>query len=501
MRKRIASILLLIALSAAIIGIALLLYSNFDIMKSVIGETDTVTRALANKLYFFTAALLVIWLVLFIFFVDLQRTGSIFGDRRKDKLTGIGGKKALRSCYKKASADSRKYVALAYIAFDVNKVKEKYDEKLCNTLQINAAKILRSACGKEDCSARIGDGIFAISLCCKDGLQAHERINEIIERLNKYQDKVLIESIAPYRAGIYLPEKHSILFDTALKNAQIGYKCACDGDVYTLICTKDLLVKEASKARLREEFSRAIDNNEFELHLQFLYEVGKKKFTGAEALSRWNNPSEGLLLPGRYINDMRSTGIIEKFDMYMLDKTCALLEKWGKTKDFKDIEISCNMTRITISSPDFTKAFKKIIGSYKFNHDKLILEITEDAFIDNKTVAYKNLVECKEEGIQIALDDFGAGHSSLNDLGDYPVDYIKIDRQIIVKSVSERGDALLSGIIKLAHNLGVEVVCEGIETKEQNDVAIKNGCERIQGYYYSYVYSTEEAEKYYMEKK
>lgn len=71
----------------------------------------------------------------------------------------------------------------------------------------------------------------------------------------------------------------------------------------------------------------------------------------------------------------------------------------------------------------------------------------------------------------------------------------------IMKSVSERGDALLSEIIKLTHNLGVEVVCEGIETKEQNDVAIKNGCERIQGYYYSYVYSTEEAEKYYMEKK
>ena len=491
MKKKIISAILFIALLAAIAGVAILTFTIFNMLGSV---TDT-TKSAVTPLVIIIGVLIVLWLVLFIFLEHYRKTGSIFGERKTDRLTGLGGKKTLRSNFEYATSNHL-YSCLAYIAFDTEKLKSKYDEKLCDSLQKGAAKIIKGSCGEKDCASRLEDGVFSIFLYCQDGVQAHDRINDLTEQLNKYERQVLLDDVAPFSAGIFLPEVEKISFDNAFENARIGYKYAKDNNVQTLICTKDLLVQEASKGRIRESLSRAIDNNEFELHLQFIYETRKDNFVGAEVLSRWNNPTEGMIMPGGYINDMRTTGIIERFDMYMLDKTCEQLAKWS-AGEFSHLTLSCNITRITIASEEFVRNFRKILKKYNFNHNLLILEITEDALIDNQTVANRNIVACKEDGVRVAIDDFGSGHSSLHDLSDYPVDYIKIDRKIIAKTESDRGDALLSGIINLAHSLHMEAVCEGVETKKQMEIAKRCDCDFIQGYYFSYVFSVEESENLY----
>lgn len=112
-------------------------------------------------------------------------------------------------------------------------------------------------------------------------------------------------------------------------------------------------------------------------------------------------------------------------------------------------------------------------------------------------IAFRNITECRKEGIRIAIDDFGTGNSSFGDIGDYPVDELKVDREIILKTGTERGSALLQGLIGLAHQLGIEVVCEGVETDGQRDCAVENGTDFIQGYFYSYVFPVEEGKRHY----
>lgn len=434
-----------------------------------------------------------------LFLFRLKNNLDFFGHRKTDSLTGLSNKKHIRMNFEGVNSVYNMYVCLAYIAFDAKRIKDRCGDLWVENLQKGAAEILSQSCKDYDCAARISDGVFAVSLCCKDGLEAEQRIKQITDKLNKYEHQILFEIVSPFRAGLYLPEKNRSNFETAMSNAEIGYKYALDKNVDSFICTRDILVKEASKTRLKEKLSKAIDEKQFDMYLQFVYNVKKNRFVGAEVLSRWNNPDDGLLLPAYYINNMRNTGVIEKFDMYMLEKTCRLLDEWSKS-EFSDLMLSCNITRITISSVKFVENLKKIIKKYNFNHANLILEITEDALIDNERVALGNITECKNIGIKIAIDDFGAGHSSFSDISDYPVDQIKIDREIINKSDTQKGNSLLHGIINLAHDLGIETVCEGVETDEQKNTAIDNNCDYIQGYLYSYVFNVDEGKRFYLNK-
>ena len=118
--------------------------------------------------------------------------------------------------------------------------------------------------------------------------------------------------------------------------------------------------------------------------------------------------------------------------------------------------------------------------------------------MDNTTVAYRNILECKKMGCKIALDDLGSGYSSLQDLCDYPIDMIKIDRHILLKSTTPRGNTLLQGLTKLGHDLGMKVLCEGVESETEKQRACEAGCDYVQGFYYSRVLPRDEADLFYM---
>jgi len=131
-----------------------------------------------------------------------------------------------------------------------------------------------------------------------------------------------------------------------------------------------------------------------------------------------------------------------------------------------------------------------------FEKRKLIIEITEDAIEKNRDVAMSNISKCKKMGFRIALDDMGSGYTSLINLCEYPIDIVKIDRDILLKTDKPNGRALFAGIVALAHSLGLSVVCEGVETEEQNSLVESTDCDYIQGWYYSRALPDSEAEKF-----
>ena len=246
---------------------------------------------------------------------------------------------------------------------------------------------------------------------------------------------------------------------------------------------------------ITESILNGLDNNEFKMHLQFIVDNKTKKIVSAEALSRWERPQKGIIGPANYIGYMETAGLISMHDFYMFELACRQLEKWSNTK-YKDISISCNFTRITLSEHDCIEKLKAIAERYNFDRSRLAVEITEDAIEKDLEIAQRNVMLCKELGFKVYLDDLGSGYTSLVNLCDYPIDVVKIDRGVMQRTGTDRGKALLSGIIALAHNLDMGVICEGVETVEQNTLVSKSKCDYIQGWYYAKALPLEECEPF-----
>ena len=246
--------------------------------------------------------------------------------------------------------------------------------------------------------------------------------------------------------------------------------------------------------RLRGSMSKAVEKGEFEPYLQFVVDR-TGTVVGAEAVSRWQNPEEGLLPPSKYIDLMIRAGTVTEHDLYMLRCACAQLQSWRR-EGLEKLCLSCNFTRQSLSDERTLPRVREIAEQYDFSHDCLIIKITEDCLVHDRSAAAETLNGLIALGFHIALDDMGAGYSSLSDLCTYRFDYVKIDRSILLDAEEERGRALLAGLVQLAHSMGIRALSEGVETKKQLDIALAAGCDFIQGFYFSRVLPKREAERY-----
>ena len=256
--------------------------------------------------------------------------------------------------------------------------------------------------------------------------------------------------------------------------------------------------KPTDEKLLLEKIKEGLTNDEFKMHLQFIVDNKTKKIVSGEALSRWETFEGEVIMPGKYIGLMEKSGLIVKFDYYMFEKVCKKLSEW-RNSNFKELTLSCNITRITISEKDFVSKIKGIADKYDFDRSKLLIEITEDSIEKNMDVARNNIIKTKELGFSIALDDIGSGYTSLISLCKYPIDVVKIDRDILLLSDRGSGKKLFLGIISLIHSLNLKVVCEGVETEEQNTLVSESSCDYIQGWYYSKALPETLAEDFYKE--
>ena len=250
-----------------------------------------------------------------------------------------------------------------------------------------------------------------------------------------------------------------------------------------------------SERKLLKNIKKEFENQEFKMYLQFIVDSKQGKIASAETLSRWENTAGELVFPGEYIGIMEKSGLITRFDYYMFEMVCKKLSQW-KDSEFRDVTLSCNLTRITISEKDFVQKIKEISDKYDFDRSKLLIEITEDSIEKNLIVAMLNIIEIKKLGFCIALDDIGSGYTSFVSLCEYPIDVVKIDRQILLLAGTEKGKKLFMGIVSLAHYLNLKVVCEGVETEEQSKLVTESECDYIQGWYYSKALPEKKAEKF-----
>ena len=246
---------------------------------------------------------------------------------------------------------------------------------------------------------------------------------------------------------------------------------------------------------MRKDVANAVTDGEFRVYLQFINENKSKKICGAEALSRWQNKEYGILRPHEYIDVLKETEQIIAHDYKMFSAVCRQLEAWC-AEPYKQLFLTCNFTRTSLSKNDFFDRISEISSDYKFDRSRLVLEITEDSIAENSQAVSENISKCRRAGFKIAIDDMGAGFSSFADLYDYEIDLVKIDGEFIASCTSERRQTMLSNIITLVHESGAKILCEGVENLEQADFLDKINCDMMQGFYFSKILPLVECEKF-----
>ena len=251
------------------------------------------------------------------------------------------------------------------------------------------------------------------------------------------------------------------------------------------------------KALMESHLRRAIELDELKVYYQPQVDLRTGHISSFEALIRWNNKKFGFVSPSQFIPIAEESGLIHSIGDWVLDKVCSQLKEW-QSKRFRPIRIAVNISPKQFHLESFANKVREKIEQHQIIPSSLEVEITESALTRvNETLS--TLIELKKIGVFVSVDDFGTGYSSLSYLKQYPIDIIKIDRSFIKDiEMDEKNAAIAKTIINLAHNLGMEVIAEGVERDMQASILLDANCQKAQGFLYSKAVPVEEVmEKYF----
>ena len=238
------------------------------------------------------------------------------------------------------------------------------------------------------------------------------------------------------------------------------------------------------ETRIVNEMESALARGQFRLFLQPQYDTAQKKVVGAEALVRWIHPELGLIPPGSFIPLFERYRFIERMDCSIWEQSCQALRKWID-RGLDPIPLSVNISRVEIEDMNLCEVFIKLMMKYSLPRELLRLEITESAYVENPSRIAEVAGELRACGFIVEMDDFGSGYSSLNILSSAPVDVLKLDMKFLSMQNERRGGVILESVIKMASELGLDTVAEGVETQKQAEFLSQAGCTVHQGYHYS----------------
>lgn len=340
-----------------------------------------------------------------------------------------------------------------------------------------------------DLVARIGGDEFTILLEDlvneSDALRITERIQEDLNRPFDLGGREVFTSAS---IGIALSTGGHTQAEDMIRDADIAmYRAKAKGKSQYQVFNHEMHLNTLQRLQMETELRYALERGQFCLNYQPIINLQTNELIGFEALVRWNHPERGLIPPLEFIPLAEETGLILPLGKWILDESCRQLRKWQTYNSFAwSISISVNLSCKQFSQPDLSGQIAQVLEETDLPPSCLKLEITESNILENKTGAIKTLNHLRALGVEISLDDFGTGYSSLSYLHSLPIDYLKIDRSFVSRmSESRENTEIVHAIIKLAQNLQMKVIAEGIETADQFKQLTELGCEFGQGYFFS----------------
>jgi len=349
------------------------------------------------------------------------------------------------------------------------------------------AERLKSCIGDSDTVARFGSDEFALLRTQIDGT------NDVIETIGMLSQVLKFsfdlpghELFATASVGVSLFPMDGEDCQTLLKNAGAAlYRAKKSGGANYQFFTADMHELAAKRLDLESSLRRAIRNEEFLLHYQPRVSVDSLAITGVEALVRWQHPQFGLISPSEFIPLAEDTGLIVPIGEWVLRTACLQARRWCD-EGFAPIPVAVNISARQFHDQDLSQTVITILEETGLSPKYLELELTESSIMQNAEFAAGMLTRLKNMGINISIDDFGTGFSSLASLKRLPIDALKIDQSFVREATTDPDDAaLVMAIVTLAHNLRLKVIAEGVETEEQLRFLQLLRCDEIQGYFFS----------------
>ncbi|MBC3889249.1 EAL domain-containing protein [Acetobacterium paludosum] len=420
----------------------------------------------------------------------------IFQNRSKNKLAKIafedevtGGnnwqKFKLEATEMLGKKDQRSYVLLTFDIDQFRFINEAYGLDRGNELLKLIMDILKANLGKNETCARVSADHFVIFCGGPSHGKITQRIRNFICILNAEKEVLKIKEKIVCHFGIYIIENETKDLEKIREKANMARIAAKRSENGTWFFYSDAFRKIIEDEKeIIDSMDEALNNNEFEMYLQPKYNLHTDEFCGCEALVRWNHPQKGLRSPGEFIPIFEQTGFIRKLDMFMIKAACKILKHWEEN-GFPEMTVSVNISRKNLHQSDFTQKVLKITDDYCIKKHCLEMEITESVIFEDLERMIEVGKNFRDDGFKISMDDFGSGYSSINLLETLPLDTIKIDQGFFKDNLkNERTQIVVKAMIELIKQLGMTVVAEGIETKEEVDILRKLNCDIIQGYYY-----------------
>ncbi|XPM61778.1 MAG: putative bifunctional diguanylate cyclase/phosphodiesterase [Leptolyngbya sp. IPPAS B-1204] len=249
---------------------------------------------------------------------------------------------------------------------------------------------------------------------------------------------------------------------------------------------------------LENDLRRAISRRELSLHYQPIISTESGKLDSFETLIRWQHPSQGQISPSKFIPLAEETRLVVPLGWWVFEAACQQLQMWQQQFQQQSIRLNINCSAIQLQQKDLVERISRTLQSRNLRGEHLKLEITESYLLENIASQTDTLNQLKELGIQLCIDDFGVGYSSLSRLHEFPIDILKIDRSFIQRVDISAGTNLetIKMIITLAHSLGMDVVAEGVETPEQLAKLRELGCNFVQGYLFSHPVDSQAASRF-----
>ncbi|WP_434784081.1 bifunctional diguanylate cyclase/phosphodiesterase [Marinobacter apostichopi] len=283
--------------------------------------------------------------------------------------------------------------------------------------------------------------------------------------------------------GIAVYPQSGLDADTLLRNADIAlYRAKDQGRNTYQFYTEGMQDREVMRLELDKDLSQALRNDEFVLFYQPQLDLDRSEINSVEALIRWQHPRRGLLSPVDFIPLAEESGRITDIGRWVVMAACRQLAQWQDTP-YEHLRIAVNLSGRELDDEELVDHIREALESENVPADRLEVELTEEVFIQNIERNRDQLYRLQQLGVHLAIDDFGVGYSSLGYLRDFPVDVLKIDRSFINEVTKRHDDAVITrAVINLAHNLGMDVVAEGVETEEQLAFLRNNHCNVAQGY-------------------
>ncbi len=405
-----------------------------------------------------------------------------------DVLTGLPNRQLLEDRLGQAIALAQRVNGLIGVAFvDLDNFKTFNDSKghaAGDQVLRTVAERLLASLRPSDTVARLGGDEFVLVI---NGFADRVELNHVMARIQMTMAQPISLNGKDYfvaaSIGLAIYPRDGEVVSELIQRADFAmYKAKADGRGVVRTYEPTMDVRGQDRLELERALRQALAQREFFLHYQPKYHAVSGELCGMEALIRWNHPDLGLVPPLQFIDLAEQTGVIVPIGEWVLEEACRQAQAW-REQGVTQAPVAVNVSGIQFRQSDLLGSIASVLERTGLHPSGLQLEITESVMMNDPEGFIRTLTALKTMGVGVALDDFGTGYSSLSYLKRFPIDYVKIDRAFVRDITTDPMDAAICGaIIAMAHNLGMQVIAEGVETPEQVDFLRTKACDQLQGF-------------------